>query len=36
MILQFHNEATLNVTTGDEESIPVKGWLFNEATFVSP
>ncbi|KAH8086833.1 oxidative stress survival, Svf1-like protein [Filobasidium floriforme] len=35
-IFQFHNEATLNVTTGDEESIPVKGWLFNEATFVSP
>ena len=36
LVLQYHNPATLNIATGTEESVPVKGWLFNEATFVSP
>ncbi|WVO16105.1 hypothetical protein L204_103772 [Cryptococcus depauperatus] len=33
-IYQYHNPATLQVTL-DEEVIPVKGWIFNEASFVS-
>ncbi|WWC89211.1 uncharacterized protein L201_004129 [Kwoniella dendrophila CBS 6074] len=33
-IYQYHNQAILNVEI-DGESIPVKGYLFNEASFVS-
>ncbi|KAK4687327.1 hypothetical protein P7C73_g2785, partial [Tremellales sp. Uapishka_1] len=33
-IYQYHNEATLEVQLG-EEVVPVQGWLFNEASFVS-
>ncbi|WWD17189.1 hypothetical protein CI109_101627 [Kwoniella shandongensis] len=33
-IYQWHNPATLNVTL-DGEVIPVKGWLYNEASYVS-
>ncbi|WVQ80796.1 hypothetical protein IAT38_002901 [Cryptococcus sp. DSM 104549] len=33
-IYQYHNPATLEVTTG-EETVPVKGWLYTEASFVS-
>ena len=31
---QYHNPTTLEVDTGDEV-VQVKGWLFNEASFVS-
>ncbi|OCF38717.1 survival factor 1 [Kwoniella heveanensis CBS 569] len=33
-IYQYHNPATLELSI-DGETIPVKGWLFNEASFVS-
>jgi hypothetical protein len=33
-LTQYLNPATLDVSL-DDEVIPVKGWLFSEATFVS-
>ncbi|KAK8864504.1 hypothetical protein IAR55_001754 [Kwoniella newhampshirensis] len=33
-IYQWHNPSTLDVTIGDE-TIPVKGWLYTEASYVS-
>lgn len=35
-IFQYHNDVTLNIALGQEEITPIKGWLFNEASFVSP
>lgn len=35
IFFQYHNPATLEVNL-DEEVIPVKGFVFNEATFISP
>lgn len=35
-IFQYLNRATLNVTLPDGDKVPVKGWMFNEATFISP
>lgn len=33
-IFQYHNPSTLNVEI-EGKAIPVKGWMFNEASFVS-
>ena len=33
-IFQYHNPATLQVNLGDK-NVPVKGWLYTEASFVS-
>lgn len=35
-IFQYHNAAELQVTLPDQETLAVPGWLFNEATFISP
>jgi len=35
-IFQYHNAAELRVTLPNEEPVVVQGWLFNEATFISP
>jgi hypothetical protein len=34
-IFQYHNKATLNIET-DGKTTPVEGWMFNEASFISP
>lgn len=33
-IFQYHNAATLDVTI-DGKTIPIQGWMYNEASFVS-
>lgn len=35
-IFQYHNLVTLNVTLADGTAVPVSGWMFNEASFISP